>query len=147
MKILKTRENADAPGSGYHAPVLPTEVVGALRACAGKRFVDCTLGGGGHTQLLLEAGASVIGVTRILRRSPDARQRIAGNGAFEGRFEAFHSSFGNAPDLLSRLGVTEVDGFLLGSGRPPISSTRPNVGFPFRGRARWTVRMNPWRLW
>ena len=46
-------------------PVLLDEVVGALRPDRGGLFVDCTLGLGGHTRALLEAGATrVIGIDR-----------------------------------------------------------------------------------
>ncbi|NJK43797.1 MAG: 16S rRNA (cytosine(1402)-N(4))-methyltransferase, partial [Pleurocapsa sp. SU_196_0] len=41
---------------------MPLEVLEGLQPAPGKVFVDGTLGGAGHARLLLEAGASVIGV-------------------------------------------------------------------------------------
>jgi len=40
-----------------HHPVLAEEVIAYLRCGAGKRYVDCTLGGGGHAALILERTA------------------------------------------------------------------------------------------
>ena len=45
----------------YHQPVLAREVLEALCPAVGKQFYDGTLGGGGHTELLLANGAHVIG--------------------------------------------------------------------------------------
>ena len=73
-------EKEPAPGvgaGGYHAPVLPAEVVEALRPEAGKCIVDCTLGGGGHSELLLEAGATVIGIDQDLEAIAYASERAA----------------------------------------------------------------------
>ena len=60
-------------------PVLLDEVVGALRPDRGGLFVDCTLGLGGHTRALLEAGATrVIGIDRdrsALLAAADAARR------------------------------------------------------------------------
>ena len=54
--------------SAYHAPVLASEVTELLRSS--ERVLDCTLGGGGHSLALLEAGVqTVIGVDRDPRRA------------------------------------------------------------------------------
>ena len=45
----------------YHVPVLAERVVELLLPAPGKIIVDGTLGGGGHTELLLSRGARVIG--------------------------------------------------------------------------------------
>ena len=52
-----------------HEPVLVSETVALLEPARGGLFVDCTVGLGGHSRVLLEAGAS-----RILGfdRDPDA---------------------------------------------------------------------------
>ena len=42
-----------------HAPVMPSEVVSMLAPRPDGFYVDCTLGLGGHTALLLEAGAGI----------------------------------------------------------------------------------------
>ena len=48
--------------SNYHTPVLLQEVIQGLQVTAGKRFIDATLGGGGHTKKMLEMGAEVLAI-------------------------------------------------------------------------------------
>ena len=57
-----------------HIPVLPAEVVTGLEPGPGKVYIDATLGGGGHAMLLLERGATVIG----LDQDPMVIARYAG---------------------------------------------------------------------
>ena len=54
----------------YHDTVMPHEPIQLLEAMEGKVIVDGTLGGGGHSELLLRAGARVIGIDR----DPEARE-------------------------------------------------------------------------
>ena len=61
-------ERTGAWDSTYHAPVLVSEVVAALAGA--HRILDGTLGGGGHSAALLDAGATV-----------DALDRGPGGGA------------------------------------------------------------------
>jgi len=142
-------QNTDCAQGGegaYHAPVLPVEVVEALRPAPGKCFVDCTLGGGGHTELLLEAGARVIGVDQDTEAIAFATQRLERHGRFDGRFEAFHSSFGEVPDLLLKIGVEAVDGFLLDLGVSSHQLDTPERGFSFQRQGPLDMRMNPHAL-
>src|SRR4029078_1202593 len=63
------------PSSAYHAPVLAAETIELLGASS--RVWDCTLGGGGHSQALLEAGVqTVIGVDRDPDALAAANQRL-----------------------------------------------------------------------
>ena len=71
----------------YHAPVLVTEVVGLLGGA--HQVLDGTLGGGGHSAALLEAGVDrVIGVDRDPEALASATERLAvyaGAGRFVAR--------------------------------------------------------------
>ena len=42
-----------------HIPVLPREVLKYLKPERGGRYIDCTLGGGGHSRMILEASEDV----------------------------------------------------------------------------------------
>lgn len=50
------------PAGARHEPVLAAEVTAALAPGPGRVYVDATVGGGGHAERLLEAGARVVGV-------------------------------------------------------------------------------------
>ncbi|RYD25595.1 MAG: 16S rRNA (cytosine(1402)-N(4))-methyltransferase, partial [Verrucomicrobiaceae bacterium] len=54
--------NKTDEGNGYHLSVLPAETVEWMAAQEGKLIIDGTLGGGGHSEAFLKAGASVIGI-------------------------------------------------------------------------------------
>ncbi|CAM9660798.1 unnamed protein product, partial [Ectocarpus sp. 4 AP-2014] len=82
-------------GTAYHVPVVCEEVLEWLITKPEGVYVDCTLGGGGHSAALLSAlgaGARVIG----LDRDPDALREASARLAAEakaGRFQAVRSNF------------------------------------------------------
>ena len=61
-----------------HVPVMTAEVLHFLRPEQGGLFLDCTVGLGGHSRALLEAGATrVIGLDRDLDALAIARDTLA----------------------------------------------------------------------
>src|SRR4051812_8387410 len=124
--------------SAYHAPVLASEVTELLRNA--KQVLDCTLGGGGHTLALLEAGVpSVIGVDR----DPDALAAAATRlheFATAGRFSAVQSNYAKLDGLPSLEGL-RFDGILLDLGISSHQIDDADRGFTFRPGARLDMRM------
>ncbi len=49
-------------GNTYHTTVLLKETIDALNIKAGEKYIDATLGGGGHTGLILDKGGIVLGI-------------------------------------------------------------------------------------
>jgi 16S rRNA (cytosine1402-N4)-methyltransferase len=124
--------------SAYHAPVLASDVVERLRGA--HRVLDGTLGGGGHTLLLLEAGVEqVVG----LDRDPDA---LAAAGERlqtykdAGRFFAIQSNYANV-DSDAALANTSFDGVLLDLGISSHQVDAEHRGFTFREGAPLDMRM------
>ncbi len=102
--------------------------------------MDATLGGGGHSELLLQAGASVWGVDQDPAARRAARRRLAPYG------ERFHALAGNFRDLASLLreqGVAEVDGLLADIGVSSPQVDRPERGFSFLADGPLDMRMDP----
>jgi 16S rRNA (cytosine1402-N4)-methyltransferase len=68
-----------------HEPVMASQVVGLLAPSRGGLFVDCTVGAGGHSRALLEAGATrVLGLDRdpvALATAADALAAFRTRGA------------------------------------------------------------------
>jgi len=63
-----------------HKPVLLSEVVEALQAQPGKRYVDCTLGSGGHAAAVLEKilpGGQLLGIDADPKAIEMARNRLS----------------------------------------------------------------------
>src|SRR5437868_5620317 len=93
-------EASNAPRSGpvYHVPVLRDEVLDCLQPAKGKLYLDATLGGGGHSEALLERGAMVIGLDQDPAAIAFATNRLA---PFGDRFHALRGNFSDAEALLA----------------------------------------------
>ena len=140
IAMAKFTKIAVVPGaSEYHAPVLFTEVLAALNPAPGKWIADCTLGGGGHTEALLQAGANVIGIDQDAEAIAFASERVKQFGT---QFRALHSSFGEAPEKLRKLGVSELDGVLMDLGISSHQIDTPSRGFSFQADGPLDMRMN-----
>jgi 16S rRNA (cytosine1402-N4)-methyltransferase len=123
--------------STYHAPVLVDEVVRLLDGAA--RVLDCTLGGGGHSAALLDAGASVVGVDRDPQAVAEARARLA---RFEaaGRFQAYCVNYAQL-EREDALAGARFDGILLDLGISSHQIDDLARGFSFREGAPLDMRM------
>jgi 16S rRNA (cytosine1402-N4)-methyltransferase len=132
----------DAPAgpwdSSYHAPVLAGEV-GALLADA-KEVLDCTLGGGGHSEALLAAGSSVVAIDRDSAAIEEARKRLA---SYEttGRFLAVRGNFAEL-DRIPELAGRTFDGILADLGVSSHQIDADERGFSFRPGALLDMRMD-----
>ena len=118
-----------------HQTVLLEEAVSLLRPEEGRVIVDGTLGGGGHTFALLEAGATVVGIDRDPRALAAAGERLS---RFGERFRPVQGNFGDVEALLAG---EEVDGLLLDLG---VSSPQLDVaerGFSFQKDGPLDMRM------
>ncbi|WP_043802087.1 16S rRNA (cytosine(1402)-N(4))-methyltransferase RsmH [Deinococcus gobiensis] len=124
------------PSDLSHIPVLAPQVLGALEPAPGKVFVDGTLGGAGHTRLLLGAGATVYGIDQ----DPYALER-----ARAARIPGLHVLEGNYRDmaaLLAAEGVTQVDGVLLDIGVSSFQLDDGERGFSYHTEAPLDMRMS-----
>ncbi len=120
-----------------HLPVLAEETIEFLDPKSGGLYIDCTFGGGGHTELLLDAGAEkVIG----LDQDPAAVARAEVLKAKYGeRFEFRRMNFKDIDQLVE----TEIEGFLFDFGVSSFQLDEIDRGFSFRGEAPLDMRMNP----
>jgi 16S rRNA (cytosine1402-N4)-methyltransferase len=123
--------------SAYHAPVLLDEVMRLLGGV--RRALDCTLGGGGHTAALLEAGAEVVAVDRDPEAIAAARQRLARHEA-AGRFRAYLVNYADL-DRIDALAGARFDGILLDLGISSHQIDDTGRGFSFREGAPLDMRM------
>jgi 16S rRNA (cytosine1402-N4)-methyltransferase len=132
-----------------HQPVLPAEVLRilapALSPPAGKVTVDCTVGLGGHSALLLSKaspGGRLIGTDFDPANLALARQLLSEVG---GTFDLIHSNFAGIPGVLASLGIEKVDAILadLGVASPQIDD--PARGFSYRKPGPLDMRMDPTR--
>jgi len=125
-----------------HVTVLAREVAEFLSPGPGKRFLDGTVGGGGHSEELLIASGpdgQVIGLDRDDEALTASRERLR---RFESRFVALQASFADAPDVLAGIGWQAVDGAVLDLGISSYQIDSSARGFSFRAKARLDMRMD-----
>ncbi|HWG35273.1 MAG TPA: 16S rRNA (cytosine(1402)-N(4))-methyltransferase RsmH [Gemmatimonadaceae bacterium] len=115
-----------------------TEVLDALGSA--ESVLDCTLGGGGHSLALLEAGASVTGVDRDSDAIAEATARLK---AFveTGRFHAVHGDFTHI-DQIPELRDESFAGILADLGVSSSQIDRDERGFSFRPGVALDMRMS-----
>ena len=131
-----TFHSPQAFDSDYHAPALVEPIVKLLGRKA--LVLDGTLGGGGHSAALLEAGvARVVGVDRDADALAAARARLAGAGS---HFSAFQGNYA-ALDNIAPLAGLSFNGILLDLGISSHQIDDLSRGFSFREGAPLDMRM------
>jgi 16S rRNA (cytosine1402-N4)-methyltransferase len=123
-----------------HDPVLLEESLLFLRPERGGTYVDCTLGLGGHTEALVSRGATrVIGIDRDAEALAIATERL---GPVAGRVELVHADYRTLPAVLSKRGITAVDGILADLGVSSLQFESEGRGFSFRRDEPLDMRMD-----
>ncbi len=123
-----------------HVPVMTAEVLEALQPGRGGLFVDCTLGLGGHTRALLEAGASqVLAVDRDPAALALAREALA---EFGDRVAFAHADYRELPRLLDERGLDAVDGAVADLGVSSLQLDGAGRGFSFQRDEALDMRMD-----
>lgn len=139
LRRANLMEPKSLPENHYHTPVLLREVMHHMLPAEGKVLVDGTLGGGGHTEAMLDAGASVIGVDQDDQALAYASKRLQ---RFGERFTAVKGNFAELPDLLASVGITKVDGMLVDIGVSSWQLDEADRGFSFNKQGPLDMRMN-----
>ena len=124
---------------------MPAETLRFLGVKPGGVYVDGTLGGGGHSALILEAlggDGLLVGIDRDPAALAAARGRLA---AYGDCFRAVQGSFGDLEGLLAAEGVTAIDGLVLDLGVSSHQLDSAERGFSFRADGPLDMRMDPTR--
>ena len=134
--------------AGTHRPIMVDEVLRCLQPAAGDVAVDCTLGGGGHTQAILEhvqPGGRLIGLDVDPLELPrtEARLRAAGFGA--DTFVARQGNFAGLPQVLAAEGLEAASLILADLGVSSMQIDNPARGFSYKEPGPLDMRMHPSR--
>ncbi|MEO0017679.1 MAG: rRNA ((1402)-N(4))-methyltransferase RsmH [Verrucomicrobiota bacterium] len=103
-------------------------------------IIDGTLGGGGHSELLLATGARVLGIDRDPEALTHARARLAAAGD---RFETWEGNFAKLAEIPMLHTGTRADGILLDLGVSSRQLDEAARGFSFQREGPLDMRMGP----
>lgn len=124
-----------------HIPVLLDEVVDALKVERGHKYIDATLGGGGHSFEILQKGGIVLGIDQdedaLEYVSENLRQKIK-----EQRLVLIKGNFRNLKDLAFKKGFEKVNGILFDLGVSSYQLDCAQRGFSFSKNEKLDMRMD-----
>lgn len=123
--------------------VLLSEVIAGIAPHAGGRYIDGTLGGGGHALAVLAASSpdgQLMGIDADPAALAAAAQRLR---PYSQRATLVHGNFGQMAELASANGFTDVDGIVLDLGVSSYQLDTPERGFSFMHDAPLDMRLDP----
>ena len=123
-----------------HIPVLLNEAIDALRVEPGGRYIDCTVGEGGHTTAVLERGGRVLGIDIDPQAIEVARARLLPYGKLA---ILINKSFDALDQICSSLGFRPVRGILFDLGMSSFQLSNTKRGFSFQYDAPLDMRFSP----
>lgn len=129
-------------GASEHRPVLYTEVLAGLRPWPGGRYIDATLGAGGHATGILSASAPdgrLLGLDADPEAISFGRQRLQ---PFGDRVVLRTTSFRHLQAVALPLGFDQVDGILMDLGLSSRQLDDARRGFSFSHEGLLDMRMN-----
>src|SRR5215208_2143730 len=126
-----------------HQPVLYKEIIHALQPRGGGRYVDGTLGAGGHARGILEVSAPdgrLLGLDVDPQALTLARKNLA---PYEERIHLAQASYASLSTQLAQLQWEAVDGILLDLGASSMQFDTAERGFSFLQDAPLDMRFGP----
>ncbi|MBQ8444374.1 MAG: 16S rRNA (cytosine(1402)-N(4))-methyltransferase RsmH [Clostridia bacterium] len=124
-----------------HKPVLLDEVIEGLDIQENGIYIDCTMGGGGHSSVIashLDQNGGLIGFDRDMDAVKVCREKFKDDK----RIKVIHSNYKDAPDVLREMGITEFDGLLIDLGVSSYQLDNGERGFSFNNDGRLDMRMD-----
>ena len=125
-----------------HVPAMLNEVVHYLNCRPGKIYVDCTLGGAGHSRAIcdkIRPAGVLIGIDQDLDAIDNAKQILQN---YTPNIHLFHGNFVYLPDYLKQLEIAHVDGIVADLGVSQHQIENSGRGFSFNADERLDMRMN-----
>ena len=125
-----------------HLPVLVDEVLASLAVSDGSPIADCTVGGGGHAERLLEAvspDGRLLGLDADLAAVREASRFLA---RFGDRAAIRHANFSRLGDVARAEGMVPLDGVLFDLGLSSYQLADARRGFAFTADAPPDMRFD-----
>lgn len=129
--------------SSAHIPVLLNETVQALGVQPGGRYVDCTVGGGGHAAAILEnsrPGGQLLGLDADPAAAKTAQEHLAGFGS---SVLIVNTSYANMEATCIKHSFLPVHGVIFDLGLSSLQLEDAGRGFSFQTDAPLDMRFDP----
>lgn len=124
--------------NNYHIPVLVNEVIYYLNVKEGKKYIDATLGGGGHTKAILDRGGIVLGIDKDQDAIEYAKKEL---GVYKERIIIEKGNFSQMKKIAQKHNFSP-DGILFDLGVSSYQLNTPGRGFSFKNDAVLDMRMD-----
>ena len=142
--------------SKFHRSVLLKEVIENLKVEKGKRYIDATIGGGGHTFEILKRGGVVLGIDvdreaieHIKKKSkvksqPSSRAQVEGKSKVKiwERLTLIKGNFRNIDKIAQEKGFGKVKGIIFDLGVSGYQLESKERGFSFQEEGPLDMRMD-----
>lgn len=139
--------SSGAPGGGFdHVPVMRDEIVEAFASVPAGVVLDATLGGGGHSEALLESRADlrILGIDRDPQALAAASRRLE---RFGDRVSTYRARFDELGDAMDAHDVESLSGALFDLGVSSPQLDRAERGFSYRLDGPLDMRMDTDAAW
>lgn len=126
----------------HHIPVMVNEVIQHLNVSPGKIYVDCTLGGAGHSRAIIDSmkpGGFLVGIDQDKDAINNAKKVLS---AYASEIALFHDNFVNIKSVLTQLNILKVDGILADLGISLHQLAQSGRGFTFQKDEPLDMRMD-----
>lgn len=136
-----SRFTTDSYAAEVHQPVLVTETLVALNVQPGGRYIDCTVGTGGHAAAILDASVpdgQLLGIDADPDALKIAQVRLQGKAAI-----LVNDNFANLKAICQTHGFYPVHGILFDLGLSSLQLNRNSRGFSFQSNASLDMRFSP----
>lgn len=127
----------------YHTSVMLSEAVDALRVEKGQKYIDATLGGGGHTDEIIRRGGIVLGIDT----DKEAIAFVKGkhkktDGKNHEQLFIYEGNFKNIAQIARKCGFEKVSGILFDLGVSSHQFDEAKRGFSFQNDGPLDMRMS-----
>ncbi|MFC2007073.1 16S rRNA (cytosine(1402)-N(4))-methyltransferase RsmH [Chloroflexota bacterium] len=129
--------------TSQHVPVLLDEIITALNVQPGGRYIDCTLGGGGHSAAILKRsspGGQLLGIDADPQAIKVARARL---GKYRDSALLINDNFANLQAASFKYDFFPVHGILLDLGISSLQLSARGRGFSFQNDSPLDMRFSP----
>lgn len=126
-----------------HIPVLLHEAITGLKIEKGEKYIDCTLGGGGHTAEILKKGGLVLGIELDSYAIERCRYKFKSE-IKKGDLKIVQANFKNIDKIIRNVGwgQTKVSGVLYDLGLSTFQLKVEKRGFSFRDDVSLDMRVD-----